>query len=64
MFVLVRLFRARVGAVKRLIRPPEIELEVEEYGEAARLVLQVHEERLAALASALADLGISLPGKK
>jgi uncharacterized YigZ family protein len=48
----------RVGAVKRLIRPPEIELEREEYGQAARLVLHVHEERLAALASALADLGL------
>ncbi len=48
----------KVGAVKRLLRPPEIELESEEYGAAARLVLAVHEERLAALREALADLGV------
>jgi uncharacterized YigZ family protein len=51
----------RVGAVKRLIHPPEVELEAEEYGLEARLVLSVHEEREAALREALADLGISLP---
>jgi uncharacterized YigZ family protein len=49
----------RVGAVKRLLRPPEIELESEEYGAAARLVLAVHEERRAALREALADLGVA-----
>jgi uncharacterized YigZ family protein len=49
----------KVGAVKRLLRPPEVELEAEEYGESARLVLAVHEERLAALREALADLGIA-----
>jgi uncharacterized YigZ family protein len=48
----------KVGAVKRLLRPPEIELESEEYGAAARLVLAVHQERLAALREALADLGV------
>jgi uncharacterized YigZ family protein len=48
----------RVGAVKRLIHPPEVELEREEYGEKARLVLAVHEERRAAFEEALADLGI------
>lgn len=48
----------RVGAVKRLLRPPEVELEAEEYGAAARLRLRVHEERLEALRAALADLGI------
>jgi uncharacterized YigZ family protein len=47
----------RVGAVKRLIRPPEVELEREEYGAAARLALVVHEERLEALREALAELG-------
>jgi uncharacterized YigZ family protein len=47
----------RVGAVKRLIRPPEVELESEEYGAAARLALVVHEERLEALREALAELG-------
>ena len=49
----------RVGAVKRLIHPPEVELESEEYGVAARLALVVHEERRAALLDALADLGIT-----
>ena len=49
----------RVGAVKRLIHPPEVELESEAYGAAARLALVVHEERRAALLDALADLGIT-----
>jgi uncharacterized YigZ family protein len=48
----------RVGAVKRLIHPPEVELESEEYTKAAQLVLTVHEERRDALREALADLGI------
>ena len=51
----------KVGAVKRLLRPPEIELEAEEYGASARLRLAVHEERLEALREALADLGIESP---
>lgn len=49
----------KVGAVKRLLRPPEVELEAEEYGAAARLVLAVHEEREEALRDALAELGIA-----
>ena len=49
----------KVGAVKRLLRPPEVELESEEYGAAARLRLAVHEERLEALRGALADLGVA-----
>lgn len=48
----------RVGAVKRLIHPPEVELESETYAEAAQLVLAVHEERRDALREALADLGV------
>jgi uncharacterized YigZ family protein len=48
----------KVGAVKRLVHPPAVELEAEEYGEDARLVLTVHEDRVAALREALADLGI------
>jgi uncharacterized YigZ family protein len=48
----------RVGAVKRLIRPPEVELEREEYGAAARLVLVVQEERREALLESLAELGV------
>jgi uncharacterized YigZ family protein len=50
----------RVGAVKRLIHPPEVELAAEEYCNEARLVLAVHEERQAGLREALADLGIAL----
>ncbi|MFL6263750.1 MAG: IMPACT family protein [Thermoanaerobaculia bacterium] len=53
----------KVGAVKRLLRPPEIELEAEEYGAAARLVLAVHEEREEALRESLAELGI-VPSEK
>ena len=49
----------KVGSVKRLLRPPEIELDGEEYGAAARLVLAVHEEREGALREALAELGIA-----
>jgi len=48
----------RVGAVKRLLRPPEVELLAEEYGERARLVLAVDREQRAELEAALADLGI------
>jgi uncharacterized YigZ family protein len=50
----------RVGAVKRLVHPPEVELEREEYGEDALLVLVVHEEREKPLREALADLGLAL----
>jgi uncharacterized YigZ family protein len=53
----------KVGAVKRLLRPPEIELEAEEYGAVARLTLAVHEERLETLRKALAELGI-VPAEK
>ncbi len=53
----------KVGAVKRLLRPPEVELEAEEYGAAARLVLAVHEEREDALREAFAGLGI-VPGEQ
>lgn len=48
----------KVGAVKRLVHPPAVGLETEEYGEDARLVLTVHEERAGALREALADLGV------
>lgn len=49
----------RVGAVKRLVHPPDVELEREEYGEDALLVLVVHEEREKPLRAALADLGLA-----
>jgi uncharacterized YigZ family protein len=54
----------RVGAVKRLIHPPAVELASEEYGhgeDGARLVLIVQEQHQTALREALADLGIVLP---
>lgn len=54
----LRLPYEKVGAVKRLVHPPGVELESEEYGEDARLVLAVHEGRAASLSETLADLGI------
>jgi putative IMPACT (imprinted ancient) family translation regulator len=56
----LRLPYEKVGAVKRLVHPPEVELEAEEYGEDALVVLSVHEGRVAALREALADLGIAV----
>lgn len=50
----------RVGAVKRLVHPPEVELDSEEYGEDALLVLVVYEEREKPLREALADLGLAI----
>ena len=47
----------RLGAAKRLLRPPQVELAAEEYGAEVRLVLRVHEEREPALLAALAELG-------
>lgn len=58
--IAVRIPFERVGAVKRLIHPPEVELAEEEYCNEARLVLAVHEERLGAVREALADLGIAV----
>jgi len=58
--LLVEVPYERVGAVKRLIRPPEVELEREEYGAAARLVLVVHEERQESLRESLAELGAGM----
>ena len=52
---------ARVGAVKRLLRPPEVELRAEEYGASrARLRLGALRSRRAALEAALADLGVKV----
>ena len=58
----------RVGAVKRLIRPPAVELESEHYaacgtagdGVAAELVLRVDEERRAGLEETLAELRVAV----
>ena len=45
-----------VGAVKRLVRPPQVELLSETYGSTARLVLRAWREREAELRAALAEL--------
>lgn len=49
----------RLGAVRRLLHPPEVELAAAEYdGARARLVLRVHAARRAALEEALAEIGV------
>lgn len=48
----------RIGAVKRLVHPPDVELARERYGERARLELAVREDRVGEVAAALADLGL------
>jgi uncharacterized YigZ family protein len=48
----------RLGAVKRLLRPPAVELLEEAYGAAVRLRLAVYESARAGLEAALADLGL------
>lgn len=48
----------RLGAVKRLVHPPEVEMVGESYGEAVTLDLQIHAELLSELEAALADLGL------
>lgn len=55
--IAVELPYERLGAVKRLVHPPEVELVSERYGERAALVLRVHADRSAELDAALADLG-------
>lgn len=50
----------RLGAVKRLLQPPAIELVAERYGEAVELELEVTPEARAGLTSALADLALSV----
>ncbi len=50
----------RVGAVRRLLRPPAIELAEEAYGERARLVLRVRADHREAVEEALAGLGVAL----
>ena len=48
---------ARAGAVKRLLRPPEVALVGERYGERARLVLAVAAPRLPSVEERLSALG-------
>ena len=47
-----------LGAVKRLVRPPQVTLRDEEYSDVVRLTLVVHEPERGALEAALADLGV------
>ncbi|MGH9360702.1 MAG: DUF1949 domain-containing protein, partial [Thermoanaerobaculia bacterium] len=49
----------RLGAVQRLVHPPEVELRAADYGATARLRLSVHAERREALGAALAALGLA-----
>jgi uncharacterized YigZ family protein len=49
-----------LGALQRLIHPPEVELLEEGFGERVRLVLAVAEERLDAVREVAAALGLSL----
>lgn len=49
----------RVGAVKRLVRPPAVELGAETYGEHVKLSLIVRVAERAVLDEALADLGLA-----
>ena len=48
----------RLGAVRRLVRPPAVTVETESYGETASLVLRVERRRESELREALAGLGI------
>jgi uncharacterized YigZ family protein len=50
----------RLGALKRLLSPPEIEVAAERYGERVELEIWVAPESRAAFASALAELGLEL----
>jgi len=59
--VVLTLAYEQVGAAKRVLHPPEVELESEEYGERARLCLRVRRERREAVEARLADLGIGPP---
>jgi uncharacterized YigZ family protein len=47
-----------IGAVQRLVHPPEVVLRDARYAEHAELVLEVHLGRLAVLLEALRDLGL------
>jgi uncharacterized YigZ family protein len=55
----IRLPYERVGAVKRLLRPPEIALVEERYGAEATLLLRVGESALAELRAALGELRLA-----
>lgn len=50
------------GAVKRLVRPPEVELRLEAYDETVYLELLVQEDVRGAVEEALASLGLTRVG--
>ncbi len=47
----------RLGALKRLVHPPEVVLESSEYGANVRAVLIVRADRVAAVEASLAEIG-------
>lgn len=49
----------RLGAVQRLVHPPEVEIARAAYGERVRLTLAVHAHRRGEFERALADLGLT-----
>ncbi len=48
----------QLGAVKRVVHPPEVVISEEQYGPTARLLLTVRADRRAALEESLARLGV------
>ena len=55
--LLVEVAYDRVGALRRLIHPPELAVLSEEYGDRATFRLRVIEERVGPLREALAEIG-------
>lgn len=55
----VKLPYERLGALKRLVHPPEVEVVGERYAETVSLELSVHARRRDELLAALADLGLT-----
>jgi putative IMPACT (imprinted ancient) family translation regulator len=58
--LVVQLPYERLGAVKRLVRSPEVEIEKGVYGERVRLTLRVAESVLREVEGTLADLGVAV----
>ncbi len=56
--LMLELGHEQTGAVRRLIRPPAVELVAESYGARVEIELAVEVEQRAALESALADIGL------
>lgn len=48
----------QVGAVRRLVHPPDVKIVVEEYGERVHLVLRVRKSRKGEIEAELANLGL------